>query len=622
MGWGAFLLLVLWGFSAATFAEGVAFSYAAPTENIPVWLQNSAPEAFQVSRGLAESDASQTIWSVNLGLMLMTVSLLSGWLLTALKLCSLRKTLVSGKNIIANINDKLEQQSLTLKTQERLISRLRHQNDDLLKAQTALFEVVSHELKNPLAAIKCNFMSWFRQANIDEVMLERARLVESSIKRLESFCAQASAITGLDTPAQGNGSVSLSTMVSVIGARFSKSIKSAGILIEVDIEHHFEVAGDSDKLTWLVSNLVQSAVGRARHGDLIKLSLTEQEGSLVLSVSETRLQAKNNFYGYQESLNESQIQQGFEVFSASKIAQYHKAIFSCRSDNKNGTVTRVIFPEYQIAVQLAVSQEPEAELPFVYFGNQRQPVLEMAGPSSESPRCLLLDPDSDSQMCLAQSLSKYFNVKGVFESQYALQQAESWQPDVVICELQLGDSDAFSVLKKMRSISELEELPIVIVSTQNNTENRLRALEMEIFTFFNKPYSEDLLCKTALKLSGISKAKQQLENIKQNVPFQQSRDTIFLNQLNSLIEKHMDDEDFHFEDYFDGFSMSKRQFFRRVNALTRCTPKQYLIKKRLELARHLLGKGVLLEKVTCKCGFRNSKSMMKLYEAHFNEKVV
>ena len=123
--------------------------------------------------------------------MLMTVSLLSGWLLTALKLCNVRKKLVSGKNIIANINDKLEQQSLTLKTQERLISRLRHQNDDLLKAQTALFEVVSHELKNPLAAIKCNFMSWFRQANIDEVMLERARLVESSIKRLESFCARA-----------------------------------------------------------------------------------------------------------------------------------------------------------------------------------------------------------------------------------------------------------------------------------------------------------------------------------------------------------------------------------------------------------------------------------------------
>ncbi len=84
----------------------------------------------------------------------------------------------------------------------------------------------------------------------------------------------------------------------------------------------------------------------------------------------------------------------------------------------------------------------------------------------------------------------------------------------------------------------------------------------------------------------------------------------------------MDDKNFHFEDYFDSFSLSKRQFFRRVNALTRCTPKQYLIKKRLDLARHLLGKGVLLEKVTGKCGFRSSKSMMKLYEAHFNEKVI
>lgn len=633
-----FLLLLYFVFhislAKAAWSEYSGKEINAQGESFQAELQSEFATFAEGSQRSGVVTSNNNSWQIIPGFLLVVTVLMSALLGTWLRLCGTRTKLKSSQNIIEGLSQKLEQRSRTLKTQEQLLTRLRHHNEELVDGQTALFEVVSHEIKNPLTAIKSNFLSWFRHASFDEVMLDRARLVENSIQRLELFCQQAGALTGkqnnYETGSENGGWVSLSLLVNNATKQLSESLQPSGICIESTISKEFKICGDGNKLNWMLSNLLQSAVKRASKGDLLKVDLSEGDHNLVLTITESGLQQNNHYYNYhqnrqhensyQSKLQKVQSQQGLELFFAGKIAQQHNAIFSTKTDATNGIVNKVIFQQYRADTKVLV--DDCAELACVHFGPQQQPVLDMPGPSADSPRCLILDNDADSQRSFAHILSKYFNVKGVFEQSHALEQVKLFQPDVVISETRFADGDGFDMLRQIKQHSDVQDLPIIIVTTQDNVESRLKALELDILSFFNKPYSEDVLCKTALKLSGISRAQQQLETIKKNVPFQQSRDTIFLNQLNSLIENHIDDVDFQFENYFDGFSLSKRQFFRRVNALTRCTPKQYLIKKRLELARHLLGKGVMLDKVTRKCGFRNNKSLMKLYEAHFSEKVV
>lgn len=548
------------------------------------------------------------------------------WLSTLYNLYKTKEKVKKASCVIGEVSHKLDQQSRFLRTQEQLLERLRGQNSSLRKQQSALFEVISHELKNPLTAIKTNFVAWFRLASYDEVTLDRARMVENSIARLEAFCEQAGSMHELEDQSKVRGTANLSQLLRNICHHYTQELNDRGIAIDLQAECDYIVPGQSRQLSGMVSNLINYAVKRATSGSKFTLSLTHTQKHLVLKLTEPGFRPSTHTGTFIESAEQIEIQHGPELFFASRIAQYLNLVIHTRSDVKVGTVTNIHFPEFEISQPETAITDDDA--PMLYFDHQQHPVLELCGPSTSSPRCLVLDDDPQLQSCLGRILSKHFNVKGVFDAQTAVAETRQWQPNLIICEVRLGglhagnDGDMFRTIEKMKRCSETNDIPVIVLTTQDSIENRLKALELDVFSFFAKPFSEELLSKTALRICSNTAAKKELENIKDNIPFQQSRDTIFLNQLNALIERNLDNTDFHFEDYFEQFSLSKRQFFRRVNALTRCTPKQYLINKRLELAKHLLSKGVLLEKVTKSCGFRDAKTLTKLYQAHYGEEII
>ena len=62
----------------------------------------------------------------------------------------------------------------------------------------------------------------------------------------------------------------------------------------------------------------------------------------------------------------------------------------------------------------------------------------------------------------------------------------------------------------------------------------------------------------------------------------------FLTQLNAYLTAHLDNSDLLIKDIAAEFNMSERSFHRKLNALTGASPKQYIIKYRMEAACKLL----------------------------------
>lgn len=541
--------------------------------------------------------------------------------LSLFNLYKCKEKIKKGHVIIDEVCHKLEQQSRFLRTQEQLLDRLRNQNSNLRHQQSALFAVINHELKNPLTAIKTNFVAWFRLASYDEVTLARARMVENSIERLEAFCVQAGSMHDLDE--QSDSFVCLSQLLmSICDEYHAKHFDITGVSLDVKVDTNYSVKGNTSQLSGLIGNLLNCSVIRATPGSKIFIKLQATQNHLIVSLTEPDFSYPSKSATFIESAQQIEIERSPALFFASRIAQFLNVVITIRSDEIKGTVTTVTFPEFEVLAQ--GSQLKDESAPMLYFDYQQHPILESCGPSTNSKRCLVLDDDPQLQSCLGRMLSKHFNVKGVFDTETAIAEAQRWQPNLIITELQFAGSsiEAFNALAKMQASSDKSDAAVLILTTQDTVENRLKALDMNVSTFLTKPFSEELLIKTALHICSDKMANNELQSIKDNLPFQQSRDTIFLNQLNALVESNLDNVDFHFEDYFEQFSLSKRQFFRRVNALTRCTPRQYLINKRLELARHLLSKGVLLEKVTKNCGFRDAKTLTKLYQVHYGEEII
>ena len=74
----------------------------------------------------------------------------------------------------------------------------------------------------------------------------------------------------------------------------------------------------------------------------------------------------------------------------------------------------------------------------------------------------------------------------------------SGQPDLVILDLSLTGSDAFALLDWLRRAPATHEVPVLVVTTNDDQEHRGRSFELGAAGFLRKPFhGRDLVAKVA-----------------------------------------------------------------------------------------------------------------------------
>ena len=74
----------------------------------------------------------------------------------------------------------------------------------------------------------------------------------------------------------------------------------------------------------------------------------------------------------------------------------------------------------------------------------------------------------------------------------------SGEPDLVILDLSLTGADGFALLDRLRRAPATHEMPVLVVSTYDDAEHRLRSFELGAAGFLRKPFhGRDLVAKVA-----------------------------------------------------------------------------------------------------------------------------
>lgn len=101
-----------------------------------------------------------------------------------------------------------------------------------------------------------------------------------------------------------------------------------------------------------------------------------------------------------------------------------------------------------------------------------------------------------------------------------------------------------------------------------------------------------------------------LEQIDGNNP-----ESAFMKKMDSVVTKHLSDENFGVEQLADEMSMSHRSLTRHTSAAFNTTPSDYIRTKRIAVASHLLSKGDLsVSDVAFRCGFSSPSYFAKCYK--------
>ena len=121
-----------------------------------------------------------------------------------------------------------------------------------------------------------------------------------------------------------------------------------------------------------------------------------------------------------------------------------------------------------------------------------------AYPFGMSPRVLIVDDEPVLVRLLEVNFrSAGFEVRTALRGEEAVAEAAAEAPDVVLLDLGLPDMDGEEVLRKLRQLPGMREVPIVVVSGTDRDATPGRGYASGVFAHLTKPADPAALVETA-----------------------------------------------------------------------------------------------------------------------------
>lgn len=107
---------------------------------------------------------------------------------------------------------------------------------------------------------------------------------------------------------------------------------------------------------------------------------------------------------------------------------------------------------------------------------------------TKEKKILIIDDDEDLLLGLTARLkTNGYTVACAGDAVTAISAAREQSPDLIILDLGLPGGDGFLVLDRMKVLSNLFAIPVIVLSARDPADNKRRALDAGATAYFQKP---------------------------------------------------------------------------------------------------------------------------------------
>jgi putative two-component system response regulator len=139
-------------------------------------------------------------------------------------------------------------------------------------------------------------------------------------------------------------------------------------------------------------------------------------------------------------------------------------------------------------------------------------------PSSLAHTILIVDDDFDARKLLTELLSSEgYDVRTATGGLEALKMAASITPDLILLDVMMPDMNGFDVCLQIRTDPLLQETPVVLITSLNDTDARLRGIEAGADDFVSKPFD---LSELRARVRNIAQLNRYHKLVAQRAEFQ------------------------------------------------------------------------------------------------------
>ncbi len=513
---------------------------------------------------------------------------------------------------------------------------------ELDQVKSRFFANISHEFRTPLTLVMGPIKDVLKNTEAAEDK-NRLQLAYQNAERLLQLINQLLDLSKLEANKMELLAVeqNLPAMLKGIAMSFESLAKRKHIQFNfVAQKEDIPLYVDKDKVEKIFYNLLSNAFKFTKENGEIAVMITDHKNHVEIlvrdngvGISSARLTNIFNRFFQADSAKMSEDEgSGIGLALVKELVELHKGRIQVESKAGVGTTFTIIFQkgtshlkehEIQSSSSLVASEASSRLENWVNMGLAIEtPILATASNDSDEENeahvALIIEDNDAVRAYIKQHLISSFNIIEAIDGQEGIDKALELLPDLIISDVMMPKKDGYEVCATLKKDQRTSHIPIILLTAKAAIEEKMQGLEIGADDYLVKPFDTKELGIRAKNLITsrllLRKKFSESNTIEPQAVGTNAVDKAFLENVCSIIDTHLSDEQFSVEFLAREIGLSRSQLNRKLKALTDQSSNKFIQSFRLQKAKEMLQQGTgNVSEVAMQTGFNSTAYFVKCF---------
>jgi len=254
------------------------------------------------------------------------------------------------------------------------------------------------------------------------------------------------------------------------------------------------------------------------------------------------------------------------------------------------------------------------------------------------PLLLIVEDNDDVRLYLRACLSEQYRILEVRNGQEGIEMAMEHTPDLIVSDVMMPKKDGFELCQTLKHDERTSHIPVVLLTAKASVESRIAGLSRGADAYLSKPFHrKELLLTIANLLHARRLMQERLRTLllaAQAAPTTASTppviapemlavleiEDVFVQKMRRYVEDNMGNTDLSMDELSRAMTMSYQNLHRKLAALTKLSPVQFIRTIRLQKAMLLLKSTQLsIGDIAFEVGFSDPKYFSRVFTEEFGK---
>lgn len=501
---------------------------------------------------------------------------------------------------------------------------------EIHEAKINFFTMIAHEIRTPVSLIIGPLEKIMQSTHIPTNERQELEIIDRNSQRLLYLVNQLLDFRKVEQKEMRMKftSQSIKELMQAVCERFSPTLQQNGVNFSVTYpDEHFHADVDKEAMTKVLSNLLTNAnkytqsrieVRFQEHPEKQTFSIEVQDNGKGMSEEELTKIFKPF---YQASENKPGTGIGLSIVKG--IVEAHHGQVNVTSQPGHGSSFMITLPQKQENLS-AEEEENQAGNPL-----PEDIIPEQNATASMSqkvlPIMLIVDDNEDMLNFLSSHFQTSYTIVTAVDGVDALNKLKEQEVALIISDWMMPNMNGIDLCKAVRNNQLTSHIPFILLTAKTDTEAKITSMNCGADAYIEKPFSLQYLeacIKNLLELRLQLRQKfSQMPTVSINSIAANQSDKVFLEKMNHLIEKNLNNEELSVDFLAEKLCISRSGLFVKIKGLANTTPNEMIQIIRLKKAASLLLENQYrINEVSYMVGFNNPSYFSKCFQKQFGMK--